>query len=191
MSFLNFFDGMQRQEKENRRVADLEKELQSARLRGEDHCVRCGFCCHRRTCIPTPIEILVIADYLGLTAEELIKAYLVIDRRSFGGPYYLRPAGVNIKDLMGQFIPSSRTFNEGPCIFLEEGFLEKENNMFRTRCLIYDVRPQSSREYDCWNEQIATSNPEIDAWKDNKLATFVINDEPIDGEREEDIARED
>jgi len=30
----------------------------------------------------------------------------------------------------------------------------------------------------------------MEAWKDNKLATFVVNDEPINGEQEEDIARE-
>ena len=124
------------------RLERLEKKLGSARLIQENHCVSCGFCCKKRTCIPSPDELVDIAEYLKTTPEKLISTKFVIDRLTFKSPYFVKPAASNITDLVGKFVPSDRTFNEGTCVFL------KKNN----RCEIYYVRPKSAKVMECWND---------------------------------------
>ena len=154
---------------EEDRVDKLEKKLGSARLKGVNHCLKCGFCCNRRTCIPTPDELIKIAKFLKLEVKECINKYFAIDCNQMHTIYFLKPVGLNIKDLAGKFIPSNRTFNEGDCIFLDE------NKM----CKIHKVKPKSAKGFKCWEEI-----PDYDArihWKDNQLLKIF----KIDGEQED------
>ncbi len=145
---------------EDSRLVELEKELKPAHLRGESKCVKCGFCCHKRTCIPTPEELKKIAEFLKLTPKELINKFFAIDTR-FEEDYYVKPLGENIKDLAGKFIPAERTYNEGKCIFLD-----KDNN-----CKIYPVRPITARTQKCWKDNDASEKRErtLSSWKNKVL----------------------
>ncbi len=149
---------MFRQSEEHGRLERLEKELNSARLQGLDHCVKCGFCCNKRTCIPTPDELRTIAEFLKMTPEELIKTKYAIDYMGMSDNY-VKPLGANILDLAGQVIPSERTFDEGDCVFLAEDKL----------CSIYEVRPQQARDMSCWDSESGKGSGAIDAWKGDKL----------------------
>ena len=146
---------------EGDRLEKLENELKSARILNKKKCVCCGFCCNKRTCIPTPNELKEIAKFLKLTSTKLINKYFAIDKQGYGSDYYVKPLGINIKDLAGQFIPDERTYNEGQCIFLE-----KDKNRFK--CKIYLVRPNSAKLQECWNSS-EKSHSELSGWKENKL----------------------
>ncbi len=152
--------GMFQMFEEEARLEELKKELKPADLRKENKCVKCGFCCHRRTCIPTPEELKKIAEFLKLTPKELINKFFAIDTR-FGGDYYIKPLGENIKDLAGKFIPSERTYNEGKCIFLD----------INNECKIYPVRPITARTQECWNDNNSSNEREktLSLWKDKIL----------------------
>jgi Fe-S-cluster containining protein len=150
---------------EQSRLENLEKKLQSARIKNVDYCIQCGFCCHRRTCVPTPDELIKVAEYMKLDVKDLINKYYAIDRHTGSNTYIAKPVGENIKDLAGQFIPSERTFNEGKCIFLDEN-----NN-----CKIYSVRPESAKKAGCWIKNKIVYNP-IKFWENNMLLKrFGIN----------------
>lgn len=153
----------------------LEKKLKSARILGKKKCVQCGFCCHQRTCIPTPAELKKIAKFFKLSVKELINKYYAIDRKWTDNTYYVKPVGTKIKDLAGKFIPSDRTFDEGRCIFLE-----KKGKKFS--CKIYPVRPKQAKGMKCWKEEILYDP--VKSWKKNKLLTIF----GIDGRKEEDKA---
>jgi len=128
------------QQLKNERLLWLEHILGSARLKGNKGCVQCGFCCHAKSCIPMPDELVRIADFLKLTPRRLIQKYYIIDCNDFEEGYFVRPAGRDVMDLVGDFVPAERTYTEGRCIFLEK------NNM----CRIYPVRPLSTRIQRCW-----------------------------------------
>ncbi len=171
------FNGFMRREEEVRRLEKLKKRFKTAKDLGKKHCVRCGFCCYRRTCTPTPFELKKIAKFFKLTPAALIKKYFVIDKIKYNDPYYVKPAGENIKDLVGKFIPAERTFNEGKCIFLDK------NNL----CKIHPVRPQSARDCKCWeDEDTELGRDYIKAWKGNKL----LKEFGIDGEDAENEAND-
>jgi len=139
----------------------------SARVKGKSECIKCGFCCIKRTCAPTPDELFIIAAFLEMSVEELINKYFAIDRRNFEDTYYLVPVGVNIQDLAGKFKPHDRTYNEGRCIFLE-GYL----------CRIYPVRPREAAESMCWSEEETFHG--YDTWKGNALLhRFGIDGEAL------------
>ena len=142
---------------ERARVDKLEAQFQTAEKIKKTECQKCGFCCHRRTCVPTPEEIPKIAEFLKLSIPELIKTYYCIDAKTESMIYHIKPAGINQKDLLGQFIPGDRTFNEGPCIFLTEEKL----------CQIHPVRPKSAKLQECWTPN-STYN-EFAFWKEDSL----------------------
>lgn len=79
--------------------------------------------------------------------------------------YYVKPAGENIRDLTGQFIPYDRTYNEGKCVFLDD------NNL----CEIYLVRPHTARIMECW-----TPNPleydHMKGWRESNVLTEIYTD---------------
>jgi len=177
---MSFFGGLgfgfSQQIEEQDRLEELREKLRPARLRGKKFCVKCGFCCHARTCIPTPSELKKIATFLKLTPKALIKKYYAIDRKSGDEIYYVKPLGKNIKDLAGKFIPASRTFNEGDCVFLGK------NNL----CKIYPVRPATAKASKCWlqdkdKENIITEQT-IKKWGGNQLKKQF----GIDGNKEEE-----
>lgn len=165
--------GIFKQFEEQDRLNRLEKRLKSAKILNKTKCIRCGFCCHRKTCIPTPAELKKIAKFLKMTTKELISKYYAIDRKWTDNTYYLKPVGIKIKDLVGKYIPSERTYDEGKCIFLE-----KKGKKFS--CKIYPVRPKTARITKCWTEKTTKYNP-IKSWKKNKLLTIF----GIDGEKKE------
>jgi len=156
---MSFMEGFIKQEMEESRLDILEKKRKSAKIQGLTYCVKCGFCCMRRSCIPSPMEVGSIAKFLKLKPLECIRKYFAIDRKQFGRDYYVKPIGVNQKDLVGKFIPSDRTFNEGACIFLTKDKL----------CSIYEVRPDTAKECECWNEDKKDGSNISEKWKDGKL----------------------
>lgn len=183
---MSILDGLMRMDRETHRLEELKKKLKPALDRKLNYCVKCGFCCNMRTCVPTPDELKKIAKYLKLTTKELINKFYAIDRQSFGDIYYVKPVGENIKDLSGKFIPSNRTYNEGKCIFLD-----KNNN-----CKIHKVKPKIAVMLKCWLEnddnynkktdELEKKKKTIDSWKPNRLK----DEFGIDGEKLEEIENE-
>ena len=139
------------------RLLELRESFATAEKLSMTECNKCGFCCHKRTCIPTPDEIVKIAEYLKIEPIVLINTYYAIDTQN-DGIYYVKPIGINQKDLIGKFIPAERTFNEGKCIFLDE------NNL----CKIFPVRPESAKIQKCWETEMENYNG-IKTWKDDQL----------------------
>lgn len=150
-------------------IEALADRLQPASKRGLTHCVQCGWCCARRTCVPSPEELIKIADYLKITVKELLHKYYVIDRSTIdniGLVYHPRPANQSQTDLVGKFLPAERTYDVDKCIFQDDQY----------RCIIYPVRPKQAHQSECWN-QSEERNKEIDklnepmflAWKNGSL----------------------
>lgn len=157
--------GFFRADQERARLKALEDTFDTAEKLGADECQKCGFCCHRRTCIPTPCELTEISKFLSLTAKETINTYFCIDRASFSDIYYVKPAGINTKDLVGKFIPTNRTYNEGQCIFLTEDSL----------CKIYSVKPESAKMQNCWEPPISLKDHNY-GWTDGLLEDIIGHD---------------
>jgi Fe-S-cluster containining protein len=109
-------------------------------------CQRCGFCCERSPCIPTPNELVEIAKFLDLPLKKMIQRYFVADSIGSKRTKYVLPAKETQKDIVGTFIPLRRVFDNGYCIFFKEG-----------SCEIWPVRPRSARKYNCWKEDSADS----------------------------------
>lgn len=157
---------------ERDRIRELETQFNTARKEGSQECQKCGYCCHARSCIPTPQELKEIAKFLKLSPNQLINKYFAVDVKSFGDTYYVKPIGINQKDLVGKFIPADRTYDEGKCIFLEDTNL----------CKIYPVRPQSAKEAQCWKFKIYKAN--LISWSDDVLfKEFGIDKKTIESER--------
>lgn len=142
------------------RMEILKKEFKTAEDLNVKHCVKCGFCCYYRTCIPTPDELKKIAEFLKLTVIDTIKKYYCIDKREYSNIYYVKPAGINQLDLLGKFIPIDRTYNEGKCIFLDD------NNL----CKIYIVRPKHAKNRKCWKSRNKSTGEKIlKEWKKTNI----------------------
>jgi Fe-S-cluster containining protein len=155
---------------EKERLKRLEIELGSARIKKLDYCIKCGFCCSKRTCIPTPDELVEIAKFLKVTPEILISTKFVVDR-IVDIPYFVRPVASNIIDLAGKFIPSERTWNEGTCVFLK-----------KSECEIYDARPESAKVQICWDIKPTTYNPRK-FWESNILKNkFGVDGSQLENE---------
>jgi len=133
------------------------KNFKTAHDLGVSKCVKCGFCCYYRPCIPTPEELIEIAKFLGLSVKEAIKKHFCVDTRD-DEIFYVKPAGINQLDMLGCYIPCYRTFNEGKCVFLDD------NNL----CKIYPVRPNTAKMGKCWGEPIGRI-PVEESWKPDKL----------------------
>ena len=156
---LGFLEGFMQQDMETNRLEELKKQFKTSSSLKLKKCNKCGFCCHKRACIPTPEEVKKVANFFKLSPNQLINTYYAIDRQTISNKYYVKPIGINQKDLIGKFIPGNRTYNEGQCIFLDR------NNL----CKIYLVRPQSAKNQKCWsNERFENA---IDSWGDNELKT--------------------
>lgn len=121
------------------------RKRRPANLRGETACVRCGMCCVRRTCIPLPDEIPAIAEFLGLTVEELIKQYMVADRTGGEDVAHLKWANTAQRDVTGTFLSWCRTYDIAPCIFMDEDGI--------CTCRIWEARPQNARNTACWSTE--------------------------------------
>ena len=121
----------------------LEEKKRPAYIRGVTECVRCGYCCWRRPCNLVPSDVNKIAEYLKISASDLFKNYLVVDK--IQGSIVIVPARVSQKDLAGGFLPDSNTFDiDTPCIFFAE------NGLGRGQCKIHKVKPRGGLEWGCW-----------------------------------------
>nr|BDD48336.1 hypothetical protein 12 [Candidatus Omnitrophota bacterium] len=109
-----------------------------ARDQNIDHCIRCGFCCLVKTCVPLPDEIPAIAAFLKMSIEDMIKKYMVGDE--FDDHYYLRWANEPQIDIVGTYLPDERTFDRGQCLMFDE---EKKE------CRIHTVKPYDAKKTLC------------------------------------------
>lgn len=118
--------------------------LQPASSKGLNHCVKCGFCCIRKTCVPSPNELIKIADFLQITVKELLHSYYTIDittkATEMEGIFYPRPINQSQLDLVGKFLFAERSFDVDKCIF------QGKNN----KCKIYPIRPNQAKITICW-----------------------------------------
>ena len=117
-----------------------QRRRNTADLQGKTQCVRCGYCCVQRTCVPIPDELPGIAEFLGLTVAELVATYMIGD--TVEGHYFLRFANIAQKDIVGQFVSVYRSYDRGPCMLLHD---EEP-----CTCKIWPVRPQDAKEATCW-----------------------------------------
>ena len=145
-------------------IRELEKKLQPAVLQGKTECIRCGLCCARRPCIPTPDELKVIAEFLGMGLEEAVKTYFVGDRLPRADVEYIFPAKHGQEDVTGEFLSARRTFDKGYCIFFDE---EKK------ACTIQEVKPASAKDNKCW-EDVDTVTPALETWKGKDITSYGI-----------------
>jgi len=120
------------------------KHTKRARNNGKKSCQRCGFCCLKQPCVPTPSEFNAVADYLNITPRELASKYAVVNEEK--GGFYLLWARETQTDLLGQCLPYYRTFDRGYCIFFN-----KENHA----CKIHEVRPKMAKDTECWRKTTA------------------------------------
>jgi Fe-S-cluster containining protein len=129
------------------------RSYNTAQKAGVQYCLRCGFCCLRKPCIPTPEEFYKIAEFLKLTPAEALKKYFIIDSLISGGVKFIRPANKSQLDIAGRYLPCGRTYDKGQCIFFQEN-----------KCEIYIVRPLQAQMAKCWGKSI---NPykAINTWK--------------------------
>lgn len=155
---------------EEERLAEEKKEkgFNTAKDLGKKECIKCGWCCTRKVCVPTPNELRKIAEFLKLTPKECINKYFAIDMKSFRSKdmkrfrsktYFVRPIGIKQKDLVGKFIPSDRTFDEGKCIFLDENKI----------CKIHSVRPYDAKSAECWVKFEGDGDESKKTWKEDQL----------------------
>jgi len=144
----------------------LHKASETAEKLGLTECNRCGFCCARRPCIPTPDELKIIADYLGMDVKDMIAKYFVADRLGGKSTEFIFPAKKSQLDITGTFIEWDRTYDTGYCVFYDE---EKRE------CKIYEVRPQNARDTNCWESKDSTDKT-LEKWEDVDLEDFGIRE---------------
>ena len=161
---MSFFEGIMLRTRYIEWASQLEKVLQPASLQGKTECVRCGFCCARRPCIPTPDELKVIAEFLGMELKEAVKKYFVGDVLGGKSIEYVFPAKHSQEDVVGEFLPARRTYDEGYCILYdEEG----------RGCTIQSVKPRSARDAKCW-EDTDTLTPALETWRGIDIEEYGI-----------------
>lgn len=159
---MSFMDGWMKGEFERARLEELKEKFNTAEKLGVSECQKCGFCCHKRTCIPTPSELVEISKFLNLTVKETINKYFCMDSASFSSIYYVKPAGINNLDLVGKYIPNDRTYNEGKCVFLTDENL----------CKIYTVRPEQAKKQACWKKPTHNKNINF-SWREGVLEKII------------------
>ena len=114
-----------------KRAVDLNKK----------ECVRCGFCCYQRPCVPTPNELFKIAKYLKMESKEMINKYFLFEEIS--GNKCIIPIKESQEDIAGTFPDWMRSYDSGFCIFFD-----KEKKL----CKIYKVRPKQAKRTGCWKD---------------------------------------
>jgi Fe-S-cluster containining protein len=159
-----FMEGLWKQEAESRRLQELRKQFTTAEDVGANECQKCGYCCHKRTCIPTPDELKKIAEFLGLSVIDAIKQYFCVDTQRYDY-YWVKPLGANRLDRGGQLLDADETFDEGKCVFLTDDNL----------CRIHDVKPASAKAQRCWMESGGATG--WDGWKNGELDELYPREE--------------
>lgn len=131
---------------DNNRLSSLRKKFTTAEDLGLNHCIKCGWCCHFRACIPSPIELKIIASFLKMSIDQAIQTYFNIDMILNTDIYCVKPSGINRLYKLGKLLDFKETYNEGKCIFLDN------NNL----CKIYEVRPKMAKDQKCWQKKRKT-----------------------------------
>ncbi len=124
-------------ESENKKHSTRAKNI------GRKGCQRCGYCCLLQPCVPAPDEFKAIADYLGITPQELAAGYTVVNESKEG--FYLLWARETQDDVLGQCIPFYRTYDRGYCVFFDKK---------KFGCRIHEVRPRSAKDTQCWKRKV-------------------------------------
>lgn len=118
------------------------KHVKRAYNSGHKSCQGCGFCCLTQSCVPTPKEFNIVAEYLNLTPQELASQYAVVNVDTDG--FYLLWARETQKDILGEILPIYRTYDRGYCTFFDK---------VTHGCKIHDVRPYSAYQTRCWEKE--------------------------------------
>lgn len=125
-------------------------------------CVRRGICCKTSPGWFGPGEVEKAAEWKGMTADEFVRTYLVIDDLEVDGDrvFVFAPAKLG-RDGKPSIPPASRVDGlyralRGTCIFFK-----------KDGCSIYPVRPMECAAYVCTNEPEDNLNHETIArlWK--------------------------
>lgn len=153
-------------------LRSLEASSESADKNGMTTCNKCGFCCARRPCMPTPDELKIIAGYLNLEVKDAVKKYFVGDRLGGSSTKFIFPAKETQTDITGTFIDADRTFDTGHCILYDQE---------ERKCTIHAVRPQNAKITNCWepyNEELheLETKERNSLWDEVDLEDFGIED---------------
>jgi Fe-S-cluster containining protein len=141
------------------RWLDAEQQKRNpAGEQGKTECVRCGFCCAVRTCVPLPSELDSIAEHLKVGVKEMIATYMVGDQ--IDGHYFLRWANTEQTDVLGKFLSARRTYDQGVCILYDEP---------ECVCRIYPVCPVDAKRQRCWEDDGSDRYDTIKQWQDGDL----------------------
>lgn len=142
---------------------------------GKKECVRCGICCLRRPCIPTPSEIKNIAKYLNIDLKKMVRKYFVGEQTNYSNTVYIFPANKKQKDITGKLTSVDRSWDTDFCIFYDKK---------KRICKIYSVRPKMAKTMKCWiKSKEKNGDREIDrildlwAKEKNKLTSIYGLDE--------------
>jgi len=138
------------------------KKHRTADQLGKEECQKCGFCCLRRTCIPTLKEFKEVAHYLGITPKELAEKYSVVDTER-DGSFHIKWANEAQLDLTGTYPPYNRTYDKGYCIFFDKETL---------LCKIYPVRPLTAHTCKCWEDGDKGASPK---WAKRSIYKLLPN----------------
>jgi len=133
------------------------KERRPASVRGIEECVKCGWCCCLRTCVPRSEELERIAGFLRMSVAEMIRKYMVGDKMQ--GHTFLRFANTAQASITGKFLSARNTYDQGECLLFENG----------VGCKIHPVRPRDAAEMECWVKKDGEPYEAIKSWPEGKL----------------------
>lgn len=138
-------------------------------------CLRCGYCCAARPCIPTPQELIKIAKFLKMNIVDMVKKFFVADRIGGCNQTIIFPAKKTQKDITGTFISCQRGYDIGYCIFFDE-----EEHL----CKIHPVRPLMAAAHKCWKDDKFQMDVIIEStmrdWKGINLTEYGIDKDSLD-----------
>lgn len=110
-----------------------------ANMTGATTCQRSGVCCWRRPCELHPGDPERLAAHLGITTQEVIRDYLVVDRLDHG--VVLLPRRVQQDG--GRYLSASQTYDiETPCVFLDQSGGPGS-------CRVQEAKPTGGAQWSC------------------------------------------
>ncbi len=137
--------------------------MQPADFQGRQGCVRCGFCCMRKACIPTPEELVTIAGYFQMQDKQFFNVYMVVDiHQDIRHPRF---ANTKQYDVTGMLLEPLRTYDQGQCLMYSEEQRE---------CTIYAVQPKHAKVYQCWTDRTNKDALEaLHSWNASKAQQYL------------------
>jgi len=126
-------------------MAEEERKHKRSGANNQKSCQRCGFCCLRQPCVPTPKEFKEIAAYFKMSPQQFFKESAVVSQDiSNGFSFFVMWARETQEDFAGSFLPDYRTFDIGYCIFYDK---------LKRACIMHEVVPQSAKQTKCWEKK--------------------------------------